>query len=168
MTGSTDTHLQPPEQARSRLASPISSEPLINALHRRLESALACLTALFIVYTTCLPTLTTVAVDAGTALVSKQDVIQNILLYVPFGFFAALALRRRRRDNSTNAGLVLFAAACLSAVAESLQLVLPGRVSSWVDLVCNIAGTACGVTAALFFRVGSGTSSNWEQSTARR
>ncbi len=144
---------------RSSSRRRISSEPLINFVHQRLEVVLAITTVLFIFYTTLLPT----AIDAGesapgvslSAAASRQDVAQNIALYLPFGFFLSLACRRSRMKWWTVALMTLISAAALSGAAEFVQQFLPARVSSLTDVLCNILGAAAGGLSAYVFRVGS-------------
>jgi VanZ family protein len=76
------------------------------------------------------------------------DLVVNVLGYVPLGFLAALAVRPRLRGASA----CVFGSACailLSFVLESLQLYLPSRTSSNLDLLANAAGGAAGALAAV-------------------
>ena len=67
------------------------------------------------------------------------DVVLNVLIYFPIGFFGSLSLGRKKP--------VLLAAA-LSACIEVLQLFDDSRMCSTLDLVSNIAGGAGGVWLA--------------------
>ena len=144
---------------RSKSRRQISSEPLINFVHQRLEVVLTIATVLFIFYTTLLPTV----IDAGEtqhgvslpAAASRQDLAQNIALYLPLGFFLALACRRSRMKWWTVALITLISATALSGMAEFVQQFLPARLSSLTDVVCNILGAAAGGLCAYVFRVGS-------------
>ncbi|MCH8963971.1 MAG: VanZ family protein, partial [Planctomycetes bacterium] len=144
---------------RSSSRRRISSEPLINFVHQRLEVVLAIAAVLFIFYTTLLPS----AIDAGEsghgvslpAIASSQDLAQNIALYLPLGFFLGLACRRKRMKWWTLALITLISAATLSGTAEFVQQFLPARVSSLTDVLCNILGAAVGGLCAYVFRVGS-------------
>src|SRR5262245_47268906 len=76
------------------------------------------------------------------------DVAVNVLGYIPLGFLAVLASYPRLRGVAGFA----FALACaivLSFVLESLQLYLPTRTSSNLDLLANAGGGALGALAAL-------------------
>jgi VanZ family protein len=75
--------------------------------------------------------------------ISRSDVVTNFLLYVPLGFLAARALRGRLGLWASAAGAVLMGAA-LSGSLELLQLFLPGRVTSLLDVMLNSAGTLAG------------------------
>ena len=81
------------------------------------------------------------------------DVCLNVLAYMPLGgMVAAMWMRRRPRPDKTNAQLralfqAVFAGFALSVLMESLQTMLPGRVSSPVDLIANTFGTFIGASA---------------------
>src|SRR5712675_2248374 len=76
------------------------------------------------------------------------DMVVNVIGYVPLGFLAALAAYPRLRGG----GAFVFGFACsvsLSFALESLQLYLPTRTSSNLDLLANTAGGLVGALAAL-------------------
>jgi VanZ family protein len=76
------------------------------------------------------------------------DVVVNVFGYLPLGFLAALAAYPRLRG----AGAFAFGSVCailLSFALESLQLYLPSRTSSNLDLLANAAGAAAGALAAV-------------------
>src|SRR5258706_481256 len=76
------------------------------------------------------------------------DVVVNVIGYVPLGFLAALAAYPRLRGGRA----FVFGFACsllLSFALESLQLYLPSRTSSNLDLLTNAAGGALGALAAV-------------------
>ena len=82
------------------------------------------------------------------------DVLSNVVGYAPFGFLLALALHRTQRHWPAIA-LATSASACLSFGMESLQMLLPVRVPSNVDLVLNVSGAWAGaVLARVLARVG--------------
>jgi VanZ family protein len=75
------------------------------------------------------------------------DVVSNVLGYMPLGFFLAVsALRTGRRRGAVSAAVLL--AAVLSLCMETLQIYLPARVPSNLDLVLNILGAALGALSA--------------------
>ena len=78
--------------------------------------------------------------------VSVPDVVQNILLFVPFGLFGVAVLGRRwwvlRLLTVTALG------ALLSASVEILQLFTADRTTSVTDLVANTAGAFAGAFIA--------------------
>ncbi len=75
----------------------------------------------------------------------RSDTIANILLYAPFGFFLLPSLRRRR---ARALGLTMAAGALLSFCMELAQYYVPGRVTSFDDVVSNTAGSFLGALAA--------------------
>jgi VanZ family protein len=75
------------------------------------------------------------------------DLAANVLGYVPLGFLAVLAVHPRLRGKAAFF-LGLATATVLSLVLESLQLYLPARASSNLDLLANIAGGAIGALLA--------------------
>ena len=83
------------------------------------------------------------------------DVVTNIVGYAPLGFLLALALLRTGRE-ALAVPLALVAGALLSLWLEFLQIYLPQRVPSNLDLVLNTAGTLAGaLCAALLERLGA-------------
>jgi VanZ family protein len=77
---------------------------------------------------------------------SYGDLVANLLLYVPLGFFGALAIRGGRALRlciMTLAGLVL----CTGI--ELAQFYDIGRVTNMSDVYLNTSGTALGAIAAL-------------------
>jgi VanZ family protein len=78
-----------------------------------------------------------------------NDIVFNFLGYVPFGVLAWYALRRPLGTGQAFAAAVA-SAALLSLAMESLQMFLPARVSSSLDIVINVAGATLGAgTTAL-------------------
>lgn len=75
---------------------------------------------------------------------SVRDVIVNIALYIPLGFTAHIVFRRTI-FAPVLVGLLL------STTMELLQLLVPGRSTSMVDLITNVIGTALGVALGTLF-----------------
>jgi glycopeptide antibiotics resistance protein len=71
------------------------------------------------------------------------DLVANVLLFMPVGFFYRLCLDDRRTRWRS-----LFWAGCLSLLIELLQTMIPPRVSSPLDVATNLLGAVFGV---LFF-----------------
>lgn len=76
------------------------------------------------------------------------DVFANFLGYVPLGFLAVLAVYPALRRGGAFAFGVL-CALLLSLALETLQLYLPTRISSNLDLFANTAGGLGGALAAV-------------------
>lgn len=75
------------------------------------------------------------------------DVVANLVGYMPLGFFLVLsALRTGRSRYALRLGVL--AASVLSLLMESLQVYLPNRVPSNLDLMLNVAGGALGALSA--------------------
>ena len=79
-----------------------------------------------------------------------QDALFNVLAYLPLGFLLTLAPTHRRSPWGRILLPVLFGFA-LSASLEALQTLIPGRVSSSLDLLFNTLGTLIGATLSLFW-----------------
>ena len=80
---------------------------------------------------------------------TRFDALANLLAYLPLGFFVALIPRGRSAWSRLSVAVATGAA--LSFVMEALQMVLPPRDASVVDLLANAAGSAAGGLAALAF-----------------
>jgi len=75
------------------------------------------------------------------------DVASNVLGYAPLGFLGCLAVLRQR-PGWPALWLVTLAAMLLSLLMESLQMFLPMRVPSNVDLALNTLGALAGALVA--------------------
>jgi len=73
---------------------------------------------------------------------TRFDVLANVLAYAPFGLFAALIPRRASPWRRT--AIALVAGAALSFCMETLQMYLPTRDASVVDLLANSGGAFAG------------------------
>jgi VanZ family protein len=74
------------------------------------------------------------------------DLASNVVGYFPLGFLIVLALWPRLRGLPAVA-VALVASAAASTCLEALQVYLPSRVASNVDLACNSAGALAGALA---------------------
>ena len=123
----------------------------------RLRTYLAVAYALFIVYASLSPfsgwrTRSVAFSDVLTEPLLLQytwlDVATNLLAYLPFGLLLALAMRAYFSATWT----VLFTAligAALSTSMEYLQMYLPTRISSNLDVLTNSSGAALGALLAV-------------------
>jgi len=75
--------------------------------------------------------------------VTAFDLSANILGYLPYGFFCVLALHPKLRSLAALVTAVA-SAALLSLSLEAVQSYLPARVATNLDVLCNVAGGACG------------------------
>jgi VanZ family protein len=80
----------------------------------------------------------------------RFDVITNVLAYVPLGGLVALGLLRDGHAPWRAWCTALAAGAALSYAMEAAQHLLPQRVPSLMDWLCNTAGTSVGATLAWF------------------
>ncbi|HET9844004.1 MAG TPA: VanZ family protein [Gammaproteobacteria bacterium] len=80
------------------------------------------------------------------------DIIQNLLLYIPLGFFAVFAFRNPRRSPWL-ALLAAFIISCsMCSLLEFLQSFNPARVPSALDIMLNtLSGVFGGILALLFY-----------------
>nr|WP_245202409.1 VanZ family protein [Jeotgalicoccus pinnipedialis] len=73
-----------------------------------------------------------------------NNIIMNIVLFMPFGFFMYLALRREL--------LVSLIGMSLSVLVETLQFIFPiGRTSNIDDVILNVIGTIIGIIIGVIF-----------------
>ena len=79
--------------------------------------------------------------------ITLDDVLINFIAYVPLGFLLALGLKTRLGALAA-VMLATLLAAMLSLMMESVQMFLPARIASNVDLLTNSAGALFGAMAA--------------------
>lgn len=79
-----------------------------------------------------------------------RDAIVNVLLYLPFGVLAFLALERLQ-NTWLHLFIPVFLACCLSTALEFIQLLDITRTSSLFDVACNTTGAALGTLAGRFY-----------------
>lgn len=75
--------------------------------------------------------------------ISRSDLITNILVYIPIGYLLS-AVSTARFGNFNRILLTVFIGSSLSLSMEYLQMSLPARTSSPVDLLLNILSTLIG------------------------
>lgn len=84
------------------------------------------------------------------ARITRTDILTNVLVYFPLGLFSAKVFYRRRLTFSRWL-LISVAVALVSLSLETVQLFLPARVASNVDLSFNALGGALGAAWAPVF-----------------
>ena len=82
--------------------------------------------------------------------ITLEDLLLNIGAYVPLGFLLTLALRPRLRAQRAVLATIALGIA-VSVAMEYMQTLLPGRISSNVDVLTNGIGTILGALAAPLF-----------------
>lgn len=78
-----------------------------------------------------------------------SDIVGNVFLFMPFGIDLAYELRQRRFRPKATFLLVVILSTALSLLVETLQVFLPWRASSWIDICTNTAGGAIGAAIYL-------------------
>ncbi|MFN7085614.1 MAG: VanZ family protein [Burkholderiales bacterium] len=79
--------------------------------------------------------------------ITLEDILINLAAYMPLGFLLALGLKTRMNALAAAAASTVLAA-LLSLAMEAVQMFLPARVASNVDLLTNTAGALFGAMAA--------------------
>ena len=74
---------------------------------------------------------------------SSLEFLANVAMFIPVGLFFLLLLGRRRW------WLAIVLGVALTCSIEAAQLVIPGRVSDYRDVVSNSVGATVGVVIAL-------------------
>ena len=93
------------------------------------------------------PTLFDFLTAALPRYITATDIALNVVAYVPFGAMLLIGLRSRCAGFSACL-LAITLATLLSLTLESVQLFLPARIASNLDLLANAAGAAIGAIGA--------------------
>ncbi len=81
---------------------------------------------------------------------SRADVLTNVLAYIPLGVFLVWAIRVAGKFSAITAATLM--GGLLSFSMESVQMFLPSRTASNIDLLTNILGTVGGAWIGIAFR----------------
>lgn len=81
------------------------------------------------------------------------DMINNVILFLPLGFCLAWLLQRYQHTGLLAAAAPLFVGAGLSLAVEVLQLFLPTRTSTPIDVLTNTLGTLLGLLVVYGIRL---------------
>ena len=76
------------------------------------------------------------------------DIVINIGIYLPFGYFAPFVMRERSR--LTRLVIITFLALILSTAIETYQVFNPYRYPTVADIIMNVTGAVVGATFSLF------------------
>ncbi len=79
-----------------------------------------------------------------------KDILVNLALYTPLGMFGFLSLSPRR-PTVVRLGVPIAIGFALSCSMEMLQLFVPGRFTSALDVTTNTTGSAIGVACGVWF-----------------
>lgn len=77
-----------------------------------------------------------------------SDIVQNVLFFIPVGFFCMLRFSNARKNLSITG--IVFYGFLLSAAVETIQLFSLTRNTSVTDIATNTIGTAVGAIGALW------------------
>lgn len=133
------------------------SELFISESRARLRTLLAIGYALFIAYVSLSPfsdwreqglDFTDVLKMPLLLTFTPFDAVINVLAYIPFGLLVGLALRSRF-PMLISLTVAVFCGMALSAGMEYLQMYLPARISSNLDVLTNSVGTLIGALLAV-------------------
>ena len=85
-----------------------------------------------------------------SARMSGSDVVSNLVLYVPLGWFVAVGLRLRRFGRGSGALISILVCSVLSGCIEAVQLTIVSRTGSGSDWLLNsvsgLVGAAVGAS----------------------
>lgn len=81
---------------------------------------------------------------------SLFDDVQNVLLFLPFGFLGWIAVRDK--THLWKAVVLVFMGMGLSILVETLQILSATRTPAFTDVVFNTTGTALGLFGAMLLR----------------
>ncbi|NVK22033.1 MAG: VanZ family protein [Kangiellaceae bacterium] len=81
----------------------------------------------------------------------RSDVIANVLLFIPFGFFGALTIQQEtRRYPLLSIVLMLLGGVVFASLLQLLQFYLPSRVPHAADATINSIGILIGIALAAY------------------
>ena len=92
--------------------------------------------------------------------IGKLNTLGNLVLFLPYGLMTAWMRRLRSQSLGMTVFVVTVCGAGLSLLGETVQVWLPGRYSSIVDLVANTAGA--GVGAVLGWHAAPLLTAKWQ------
>jgi hypothetical protein len=81
---------------------------------------------------------------------SFSNIFLNTLFFVPLGLFLRPLLEMYTKRYSLSFWLTLTAGLMLTIIIESLQILLPARDTSIIDVLCNTLGTVAGSSLFTF------------------
>lgn len=79
-----------------------------------------------------------------------RDIVANIFFFLPIGFFSAMLLGRSFKKIISIIVLSVIIGCVLSVSVELLQIYLPSRFSSMLDVLSNTSGAALGALAGYY------------------
>jgi glycopeptide antibiotics resistance protein len=85
----------------------------------------------------------------GLGSAGLEDIITNLLVYVPIGLTVALSSLCSRLSKPARVVIAILIGATVSIAIETLQTGIASRVASWLDMFANSAGAAIGAIAGV-------------------
>jgi VanZ family protein len=73
-----------------------------------------------------------------------MDKVIHLIMFLPIGFFARRSYRRRIPHGLTPRGQALLYCLCVGALSEAVQLFVPMRTLSFLDLSADVLGGIIG------------------------
>ena len=104
-----------------------------------------------------------VALVSGARPISTGDLVQNVLLLLPFGACGYEAVGSKTRRTWLRIAIVIAAGLALSVCAEAIQLFTRDRITSVRDVMFQAAGTVVGIVLAIVLR---NASARWQRRAA--
>ena len=86
--------------------------------------------------------------DPGGSAIEQLDKLLHFVAFATLAVSSALALQPGRRSNWAIAALLLL----YGALIEIVQIYVPGRDASWLDLMADAAGIAAGLAVVTLLR----------------
>jgi len=86
--------------------------------------------------------------DTSVSTFTYPDAVSNVFLYVPLGVLLHWSMCRAKMSRAAAMLTTIGVAGLLSGGIEWLQAYSPSRVSSLIDLVCNLIGAGLGASVA--------------------
>lgn len=80
--------------------------------------------------------------------ISLPDIVQNALLYIPFGMLGVWAFRKSARGRPALYLMIVALAFVYSSAMELLQMQFAARIASPLDVISNVSGAFIGAIAA--------------------
>lgn len=102
------------------------------------------------------------------AATTPDDIAANVLVYIPLGLVVGLARSESRPSVLRRVAFATLIGSGLSLGLEALQVCIPGRVPSWIDVILNTLGCFFGAVAGMVVRRHGVVIGRWLLVHARR
>lgn len=102
------------------------------------------------------------------AATTPNDIAANVLVYIPLGLVVGLARSESKPSVLRRVAFATLIGSGLSLGLEALQVCIPGRVPSWIDVILNTLGCLLGAVAGMVVRRHGVVIGRWLLAHARR